>query len=90
MVRYYIIFTGRVQGVGFRYALYTIAIKHNITGWVKNLDNGDVACEVQGKNENIDLLIKDILNAQGFIRIDDYHIKKIAIKFSDLDFKLYY
>lgn len=90
MLRYYIIFKGRVQGVGFRFTLCNIANKYDITGWVKNLDNGDVATEIQGDEENVNLLLKEIFNSKGFIRIDDYAIKKISIKEGDHDFKPIY
>ena len=34
--------TGRVQGVFFRQATRVTAIKNNVTGWIKNLDDGRV------------------------------------------------
>ena len=48
MERYYIVFSGRVQGVGFRWFCQTEAAHLGLTGWVRNLDNGDVDCEVEG------------------------------------------
>jgi len=41
MKRLHIIYTGRVQGVGFRYTTLDVANKHNIKGWVKNLPDGE-------------------------------------------------
>ena len=46
MKRYYIIVEGRVQGVGFRYFVQSIAAGYGLTGWVRNLDNGMVDMEV--------------------------------------------
>lgn len=34
--------SGRVQGVGFRFAACAEAQRLGITGWVRNLPNGDV------------------------------------------------
>lgn len=48
MVRKHIIFSGRVQGVGFRYTACYLARSLGLTGWVKNLWDGDVEMEVQG------------------------------------------
>ena len=48
LVRKHIIFKGRVQGVGFRYFCYTEANKMNLTGYVRNLYDGNVEMEVQG------------------------------------------
>lgn len=90
MVRYYIIFKGRVQGVGFRWHMGMICEKYHISGWVRNLDNGDVDAEIQGESEDIDKLLKDLFNIKGYIRIDDYSLKKIAIKLSDGNFRTIY
>ena len=45
--RVHIFVTGRVQGVFFRQATRVIAIKNNVTGWVKNLDDGRVEMSVE-------------------------------------------
>ena len=79
MKRYYVVYKGRVQGVGFRWRLMQIANKYNLTGYVKNLSNGDVICEIQGNGT--DEFIKETLNLNNdrFIRIDDYSIKELPI-----------
>ena len=41
-VRFLVIFSGRVQGVGFRYTSNQIAWRFDVTGWVKNLPDGSV------------------------------------------------
>ena len=48
-VRKHIYFSGRVQGVGFRYRSYYIAQSLGLTGWVTNLWDGRVEMEVQGQ-----------------------------------------
>ena len=48
--RVHIFVTGRVQGVFFRQATRVIAIKNNVTGWVKNLDDGRVEIMVEGED----------------------------------------
>ncbi len=78
MLRYYIILRGRVQGVGLRYRTSMSAREFGLTGWVKNLDNGNVALEVQGEKRDIDAFMKSLLKNDYFIRIDDYSVKKIA------------
>lgn len=40
--------TGRVQGVGFRYAVRSVASSLGITGFARNLPNGDVYIEAEG------------------------------------------
>ena len=40
--RIHIFVTGRVQGVFFRQSTKVMAIKNNVRGWVRNLDDGRV------------------------------------------------
>ena len=78
MLRYYIILRGRVQGVGLRYRTSMSAREFGLTGWVKNLDDGNVALEVQGEKRDLDAFIKALFKNDYFIRIDDYSIKEIS------------
>ena len=41
-IRVHITVGGMVQGVGYRYFTVTAALKFGLTGWVRNLMNGDV------------------------------------------------
>lgn len=91
MIRYLIIFEGIVQGVGFRYTAYSIANKYNLTGVVRNLDNGNVEIQIQGNEDNINAFLKDILkNDYRFIKIFDYSIKKIPLIEEEYDFRVEY
>ncbi len=42
MVAKQVIYTGRVQGVGFRYATKQLASGFDVSGWVRNLPDGRV------------------------------------------------
>lgn len=77
MKRYYIIYKGIVQGVGFRFRILTIADKYNLTGYVKNLSNGDVEVQVQGNG--VDEFVKESLKKDHFINIFDYSIKELPL-----------
>jgi len=86
MKRYLIIFTGRVQGVGFRYFAYNLANDSGLTGYVRNLMNGNVEVEVQGDDEVITKFLKAILKGNGFIKVMDYSIKEIPLKHPEKNF----
>ena len=42
-----LVFSGRVQGVGFRWTARRIATRFEIAGYVRNLSNGTVELKVQ-------------------------------------------
>jgi len=44
-----LIYHGRVQGVGFRYTVRSIARRHPVIGWVKNLPEGTVELVVEAE-----------------------------------------
>lgn len=56
----HIVVQGLVQGVGFRYFVYRIASRLNVSGWVRNLYNGDVEIEAEGDRSALESLIKDL------------------------------
>ena len=88
MKRYYIIYKGQVQGVGFRWRLMQIAHKYNLTGYVVNLDNGNVATEVQG--EGVDEFLKESLEQDFYIVINDYAVKEIELLNNEEAYKVIY
>ena len=54
----YIVITGKVRGVGFRYWLYKAAMQRNIDGWVRNKISGEVEALLIGNDAEINNLIK--------------------------------
>ena len=46
MIARQIFYTGRVQGVGFRYATKRLAMEFDVIGWVRNLPDGRVELQV--------------------------------------------
>ena len=57
MRRYRIRFSGRVQKVGFRLEVYELAKRLGLTGYCRNLENGDVLAELQGEKNRIRFLV---------------------------------
>lgn len=56
----HIIVQGMVQGVGFRYFVQRQAMKLNLTGYVRNLYNGDVEIVAEGERSLIEEFIKEV------------------------------
>lgn len=51
------VISGKVQGVCFRQSTLEQARRLAVTGWVRNLNNGDVECLLCGEDETIQKLI---------------------------------
>jgi acylphosphatase len=69
MIAKHVIFTGRVQGVGFRFTAHRIARLNQLKGYVRNLPDGSVEMLAQGYAEDVDDCIKNIEESfNGYIR----------------------
>lgn len=65
----HVIFSGRVQGVGFRYTTRRIAERYNLTGWVRNLPDGTVEAVFQGSPEAVQDCLEEISeHFEGYLR----------------------
>ena len=60
MIRKHIVFTGQVQGVGFRWRARQAAQLYDCTGWCRNEWDGSVTMEIQGSGDAIDRVIQSI------------------------------
>lgn len=78
MIRKRFRFSGRVQGVGFRYRTQMMATELGLTGWVMNEYDGSVLMEVQGAESQIDRLLDRLFNSR-FIAITDYDSEVIPV-----------
>ena len=85
-IRKHITFTGRVQGVGFRWRARNAANLYGCTGWCRNNWDGSVTMEVQGSEEQIDVVLKAINNGR-FIEIDSIDSREIPISTEERGFR---
>lgn len=60
-------FSGRVQGVGFRFTTVEVARTCAVTGYVQNMMDGSVRLVAEGKEEDV-LLFLDRLRASHIFR----------------------
>jgi acylphosphatase len=75
-VRWRMVITGRVQGVGFRFRARAAAESLGVTGWVCNRWDGAVEMEVQGAQESVDRML-EMIGSSRWIQID--HIAKTQL-----------
>jgi acylphosphatase len=76
-------FTGRVQGVGFRYTALQAAREFEVAGFVSNLPDGRVHLEAEGAPEEVDAFIKSVQERMhGHVRKVDRMVSRRAPQFS--------
>jgi acylphosphatase len=68
-------YTGRVQGVGFRYSVKQISAGYEVAGTVRNLADGRVELVVQGEEGEMEAMLEGVLKShlKGFIREIEGH-----------------
>ena len=71
--RLHILYTGRVQGVGFRYTTKTVACGFEITGTVRNLADGRVELFAEGERSELEEFRKVIQDSEvgRFVRQEE-------------------
>lgn len=72
---------GKVQGVGFRDHTYQAAKKMGgLSGWVRNLDNGDVEILVQGDGAKVKQFMEWVHQGPTNARIDMIDEKEVRVE----------
>lgn len=68
---------GDVQGVGFRFFAQRAAAKHQIVGYVKNLDDGRVEALAEGPARNVEAFKHELATGPRFSSVD--HVEEINL-----------
>ena len=55
--RVHVIFSGWVQGVGFRFTTEHVAREFDVTGYVMNLPDGTVECVAEGERAELEAFL---------------------------------
>jgi acylphosphatase len=63
--------SGRVQGVGFRYFVQSVAIRESLSGWVRNLDDGRVETAAAGDADAMERFERALRHGPSSARIDN-------------------
>jgi acylphosphatase len=53
-----VIVHGRVQGVGFRYAVWRAASARSVNGWVRNCPDGTVEAVFEGRTDAVESMVR--------------------------------
>jgi len=73
-VRRRVFYSGRVQGVGFRFTSVHVSRRFDVAGFVRNLPDGRVEIVVEGQTDQVDRFLVDVVSAmEGAIVEVDSH-----------------
>lgn len=61
---------GLVQGVGFRFFTQRAAARHQVLGYVKNLDDGRVEAFAEGSEQAVSAFHEELLAGPNFSRVE--------------------
>ena len=87
--RKHYLFHGRVQGVGFRFTAYQKALQLHLTGWIRNLYDGDVEAIFQGEEAYIDDLIR-YMHTIRYICIESMKVEELEVLHDETSFEMKY
>ncbi|MBN1472889.1 MAG: acylphosphatase [Syntrophaceae bacterium] len=65
MVRKRVYYSGRVQGVGFRYTAVRISQNHKVSGYVRNMMDGRVEMVAQGAEAEVERFLDELAEVMG-------------------------
>ena len=72
------IISGMVQGVGYRFFAQRAAARHQITGYVRNLEDGRVEALVEGEALTVESFKHDLSAGPSYSNVE--HIEEIVLE----------
>ncbi len=69
--------SGDVQGVGFRFFAQRAAARHQVVGYVKNLEDGRVEALVEGPAPQVEAFKHDLATGPRFGRVE--HVEELNL-----------
>ncbi len=73
ITRFRIVYSGRVQGVGFRWQVKNVSESFGVTGFVRNLSDGTVELWVEGEKAEV----REMIDAVE-LKLRDYWHSKVV------------
>lgn len=71
------VISGEVQGVGYRYFAQRAAAKHQVRGYVKNLEDGRVESLAEGNEKAVEGFKHELLAGPRYSRVE--HLEELVI-----------
>jgi acylphosphatase len=89
--RIHVFWSGRVQGVGFRYTTEAVALELKLLGWVRNLPDGRVEAVVEGDEGSLKRFLERMASGpmKGYIQKTQVVWEEPRGEFSDFQIRFY-
>lgn len=71
------VISGLVQGVGFRFFAQRSAARHQVRGYVKNLDDGRVEALAEGQEKSVEEFKHDLTAGPTYSQVD--HLEETVL-----------
>ncbi|TGA99550.1 acylphosphatase [Sporolactobacillus shoreae] len=83
----HIMVKGRVQAVGFRFYTWQTAQKLDLSGWVRNREDGSVEIAAEGPADRVDRFVGAIKKGSPFSHVDhlDMHVYDHAKRYTSFE-----
>jgi acylphosphatase len=72
------VISGQVQGVGFRYFAQRSAARHQVNGYVRNLENGSVEALVEGPAKAVEEFKHDLAAGPSYSKVE--HLEETVLE----------
>jgi acylphosphatase len=83
----HLLISGRVQGVGFRYAMAEEAERLGVTGWVRNRRDGTVEAVLDGAAGAVEALLAWARRGPPAARVSEVQVSETAGAFEDFEMR---
>ena len=74
--------------MGFRYFTRDRALRHGLTGWVRNLPDGNVEFEAQGTGETVAAFIEELKNGPALSYVSDVKTRELPVDEGEAEFTI--
>ena len=75
----HILISGRVQGVGFRWFAEQRASELAVSGYVRNLPEGDVEVVAQADEQTLESFCRELREGPRFARVEELSMKPVPV-----------
>ena len=83
----HIFYSGKVQGIGFRYTVQDIANQQKLSGWVKNLNDNRVEVVAEAEETVLNIFLQEV-NQHFSHYIEDVNIEWLPAGGEFRDFQI--